>query len=98
MFCVRAICESARTAGPGIVLGSGWLLGLAVAAGIGARIDAAFFIVPALLAAPASRARQLIGLESWCAWRHLCQLQLGDVRCGPARLKAPTKVPGGSAD
>ena len=41
---------------------SGWLLGLAAAACIGARIDAAFFIVPALLAAPASRRNRMIGL------------------------------------
>ena len=60
VFCIALLVEAieaVRTRG-----GRGVLLGLACAAVVGARIDAAFFVAPILLFAPASRRARLQAL------------------------------------
>jgi hypothetical protein len=54
IFCVGLFVAAIRRAQAGGSNG-GLLLGLAAAACVGARIDSAFFILPALIAVPASR-------------------------------------------
>lgn len=64
VFCIALLVEAIELAK---ARGDGWILGLACAAVVGARIDAAFFIAPILLFAPVSRRARLQALAVMAA-------------------------------